>query len=119
MIILRNKLFSSRKQVKGPKFIPGFHIDGIDDKGNKTCTPAYIDENGDVKEEFEEMSPEEKLKPLVACSMADLGDGIRVPDVSYLDKFQAMDLLENYVDNMDISSIASPVVEPSKSPEDE
>ncbi len=78
-----------------------------------------VQENGDVKEEFEEMSPEEKLKPLVACSMADLGDGIRVPDVSYLDKFQAMDLLENYVDNMDISSIASPVVEPSKSPEDE
>jgi len=55
MIILRNKLFSSRKQVKGPKFIPGFHIDGIDDKGNKTCTPAYIDENGDVKELTEEI----------------------------------------------------------------
>lgn len=78
-----------------------------------------VQENGDVKEDFEEMSPEEKLKPEVACSMADLGDGIRVPDVSYLDKFQAMDLLENYVDNMDISSIASPVVEPSNSNENE
>ena len=78
-----------------------------------------VQENGDVKEEFEEMSPEEKLKPEGACSMADLGDGSRVPDVSYLDKFQAMDLLENYVDNMDISSIASPVVEPSNSKEDE
>ncbi len=78
-----------------------------------------VQENGDVVEEFEEMSKEEKLKPQVSCSMADLGNGVRVPDVSYLDKFQAMDLLEEYVDNMDISSIASPVVEPLNSLEDE
>lgn len=72
-----------------------------------------VQENGDVVEDFEELSKEEKLKPHVSCSMADLGNGVRVPDVSYLDKFQAMDLLEEYVDNMDISSITSPVVESS------
>lgn len=78
-----------------------------------------VQENGDVVEEFEELSKEEKLNPQVSCSMADLGNGVRVPDVSYLDKFQAMDLLEEYVDNMDISSIASPDVEPTNSNGDE
>ena len=50
MIVQRQK-----KQVKGPQFIPGLHFDGRDGKGNKICTPAYIDENGEMKELTEEI----------------------------------------------------------------
>ena len=56
MIIKRQSEFSSKKkQVKGPQFIPGLHFDGRDGKGNRICTPAYIDENGEMKELTEEI----------------------------------------------------------------
>lgn len=64
-----------------------------------------VSENGDVTEVYEPLTRDEKLKGAVGCSMADLGDGFKVPDVSYLDKFQAMDLLEKFVDEMDLSSL--------------
>ena len=43
MIVLRNKYFGE------PQFPPALHFDGIDENGNWTCTPAYIDENGEMK----------------------------------------------------------------------
>ena len=55
MIIQRQKNFSSKEQAKGPKFIPGLHFDGRDGKGNRISTPAYIDENGEMKELTEEI----------------------------------------------------------------
>lgn len=62
MIILRNKNFSESK--KGPVFNPLLHIDGRDKNGKRVCIPAYIDENGEMKELTEEVwkkyHPEEK-----------------------------------------------------------
>ena len=62
MIILRDKKFSESK--KGPVFRPGLHIDGRDKNGERVCIPAYIDENGNLKELTEEIwkkyHPEEK-----------------------------------------------------------
>jgi len=55
MIIPRQKIFSEKKKKKVPQFIQGLHFDGRDEKGNRTCTPAYIDENGDMKELTEEI----------------------------------------------------------------
>lgn len=53
MIVIRQKGFSNKKRE--PKFPPGFHFDGIDEKGNKTCIPAYIDENGKAQELTQEI----------------------------------------------------------------
>ena len=62
MIILRNKNFSESK--KGPVFQPGLHIDAINKNGERICIPAYIDENGNMKELTKEIwkkyHPEEK-----------------------------------------------------------
>lgn len=43
----KEKSYSATK--KGPKFPPGLHLDGRD-KNGRIATPAYIDENGEVKE---------------------------------------------------------------------
>ena len=62
MIVLRNKEFSESK--KGPVFRPGLHIDARNKNGERICIPAYIDENGKLKELTEEIwkkyHPEEK-----------------------------------------------------------
>lgn len=62
MIVKRNKNFSESK--KGPVFQSGLHIDGRDKNGERVCIPAYIDENGKLKELTEEIwkkyHPEEK-----------------------------------------------------------
>lgn len=55
MKIPRQKIFSEKKKKKEPQFIPGLHFDGRDEKGNRTCTPAYIDEEGNMKELTEDI----------------------------------------------------------------
>jgi len=53
--ILNIKAFSSPsirlryKYFGEPQFSPALHFDGIDENGRRTCTPAYIDENGEMK----------------------------------------------------------------------
>lgn len=42
-IRLRHKYFGE------PQFPPALHFDGKDKNGNRICTPAYIDENGEMK----------------------------------------------------------------------
>lgn len=65
---------------------------------------VYVpDDRGDLQEKFIELSKEEKLKPEVCSEFTDLGDGFLVPDISMLDKFQAMDALEDSIDKMDIT----------------
>lgn len=53
MIILRNKNFSESK--KGPVFRPWLHFDSRDENGKRVCIPAYVDENGEMKELTEEI----------------------------------------------------------------
>lgn len=56
MIILRQSAFSSKKeQARGPIFNPTFHIDARDKNGNRIAIPAYIDENGKMKELTEDI----------------------------------------------------------------
>ena len=59
-----------------------------------------IDENGDQKEVWKELSEDEKKNPRQLSDFANLGNGLLVPDVSHLDRFQAMDMLESYIDNL-------------------
>lgn len=66
------------------------------------------DERGDLQEKFVELSKEEKFKPEVFSEFTDIGDGFLVPDVSMLDKFQAMDALEDSIDKMDITRFNLP-----------
>lgn len=49
----KEKAYSDTK--KGPKFSPGMHIDARDKNGRRICIPAYVDENGDLKELTEEI----------------------------------------------------------------
>lgn len=57
-------------------------------------------DNGDIKEDFQEMSPDEMRDSISASVFSDALNGTQMADVEHLDKFQLMDALEKSIDSL-------------------
>lgn len=57
-------------------------------------------DNGDIVEEFHEMSPDEMRESVSASVFSDALNGSHLADTENMDKFQLMDALEKSIDEL-------------------